>query len=511
MFSKILRISVSFVFLLAFGWVSGQLFFEEETDNLMVSVQDLFSTKIELQQIDEIHVMYPFVPSSFEPTLTDPLVWQWLVNTYEPLVKPDRDFKMTSALALSWGLVDPLTWEFKLRPDVTFHDGSKFSAEDVIASLGRANDLPISQISSFLSSIEEIKMLDDLRIQIKTKSPDPILLQRLSMLLIVPSEMSGKVGNNPIGTGPYKFNNLKEGILELSRFNEYWGGATKFENVILIGEINKSDRVNRFIAGDADFLVSVPFDAVEALEEFEFNVVEIPSLEVQFLVFNVNTKFMSNLKNRQAISLSVDRDALVESLGEYSTVVKQYVSNGVFGFSPEISQAKFDLEEAKKILAATNSQNATLKFHLPKGLDLLGELLRTRLNKIGLNLVVSYLDNEKLFESLEKKDADIYFLGFKEDLGDSLNFLTSMVKSDGSFNVGGYKNKIVDGLIEKSEVEMDQLKRLKLMQESMKMITEVDLFGVPLFEYETLYAFDDRFDFQPRIDGFFYFDDLIIK
>src|SRR3989339_583224 len=117
------------IFILVFGYVVWKLFLVDYTKNLF--------TKQANQAVvyqDKFRIVYPQDIASLEPIVVDPNTRQRLLNVYESLIKPDRDLKNRSALALSWGILDDLTWEFHLRPNVVFHDGSAFTAKDVVSS-----------------------------------------------------------------------------------------------------------------------------------------------------------------------------------------------------------------------------------------------------------------------------------------------------------------------------------------------------------------------------------------
>lgn len=511
---KIIRYTFYTLFILSFVWVCAQLFFERETDNILVSVKNIFGSSQETSTLTHLKVIYPDDALSLEPTLLDPASRQRLSNIYEPLVKTDRDLNLQPSLAVSWGIIDDKTWIFSLRPGVTFHDGSAFDAGDAAASIRRAILYSGSELTSMLDSIdlEGVDVINDLTIRITTTVPDPLLLHKLSNVLVIPQEYEKEEDFKPVGTGSYKLNSWTFGDkLKLKRFDNYWGRNSKFEEVEMIVRLNKSERVNMFLNGEAQLLAFLPFDAVSAVAEKGFQITSIPSLEVQFLLFNMQSGYFDDIRNREVFSLAIDQDALTQAVGGYAKIVSQFVSNGIFGFNPEIESHEYDLEKAKKLARETGLVGKTIYFHLPKGLDVLGEHVRQQLGTIDVYVVVSYMEMDKLWESIKNSSADLYFFGFKSDLGDSADFLNVVVNSDGTFNVGNYSNSQVDEMIDLSLVSMDPVIRLENLQEAMRIIVEEDIIGVPLFEYETLYSFVDAIDIEPRIDGLIYFDEIITK
>lgn len=510
----LIRYTFCTLFVLSFIWVSAQLFFERETDNVLTSVKNIFGSQQSISTLTHLKVIYPDDALSLEPTLLDPASRQRLVNIYEPLVKTDRDLNLQPSLAVSWGIIDDKTWAFSLRPDVVFHDGSAFDALDAAASIRRAILYSGSELTSMLDSIdiEGVDVINDFMIRVKTLTPDPLLLHKLSNVLMIPREYEKEEDFRPIGTGSYELKSWIPGdILRLKRFADYWGVNSRFEEVEMIVRLNKSERVNMFLNEEAHLLAFVPFDAVTTVEEKGFEIDLIPSLEVQFLLFNVQSRYFDDIKNRKVFSLAIDQAALTEDVGGYARIVNQFVSNGIFGFNPKIKPHEYDLEKAKELAQETGLIGKTIYFHLPKGLDVLGEHVRQQLSKIGIYVVVSYMEMDKLWESIKDSSADLYFFGFKSDLGDSSDFLNVVVNSDGAFNVGSYANSQVDKMIDFSLTSMDQTVRLENLQEAMRVIVEQDVIGVPLFEYETLYSFVDAIDIEPRIDGLIYFDEIIAK
>ncbi|MFH1218693.1 MAG: ABC transporter substrate-binding protein [Candidatus Peregrinibacteria bacterium] len=475
------------VFIVAFAWVSGRLFFDKQIADFL---EGMGGKGGEEAQIEVLRVIYPDEPTSLDPLLTDPTARQRLVNIFEPLVKMDENLNVKPALAVSWGMLDDLTWRFELRRGVKFHDGTEFSAQDAVSSIEKADVM--------IATVDHMDVKDNL-LTVVTKNPDPLLLQKLSSVLISP------VGSAdlPVGTGPYMVIDWEWGeTFALHSFDEYWGGIPKFKTVELLPVKDKSERVRKLFDGEADILTFVPYEAVELVESKGFEVVSIPTLEVQFLVMNSESGILSDREMREAVSESLDIDVLTEKIGGFARPVSQFVSNGIFGFNPDISEHKNDVSRAGRY------EGEVVQIHLPLGLDVLGEFLRESLGEIGLAAVVSYMDGAQYLDSIQAGKADMYFLAFKSELGDASDFLKTIVKSDGDYNIFGYKNENVDYLTELSLVELDENKRRDALQEAMEIVVDEDIVGVPLFEYETVMSFAGGVKIKPRIDGLLYFEDL---
>jgi peptide/nickel transport system substrate-binding protein len=164
-------------------------------------------------------------------------------HIFDRLVSTDAKNQIHPALAESWRLVDPLTWEVRLRAGVAFHDGSAFTAADVVFSMERAGRIANSPapFTGAVGSIAEMTIVDPLTLRIKTKAPTPQLMDEIDLVFIVSHEAASQAtiddfnaGKATIGTGPYRFVELKRGDrLVLERNDAYWGRKPDFEAVVL--------------------------------------------------------------------------------------------------------------------------------------------------------------------------------------------------------------------------------------------------------------------------------------
>jgi len=185
------------------------------------------------------------IGSKAEPTSLDPHFHSLVTNIafsrhlFEPLVIQDATQQLRPALAESWRILDDTTWEFKLRPGVTWHDGSPFTAADVLFTLDRAGEVPNSPSSfkSYTGPITAARAIDDLTIQLETAQPVPLLPNLLSLVMIV-SKAHGEgattqdynAGPATIGTGPYELVEWERSDRLVLRRNEsYWGEAPAFD------------------------------------------------------------------------------------------------------------------------------------------------------------------------------------------------------------------------------------------------------------------------------------------
>ena len=410
-------------------------------------------------------------------------------NIYQGLVAFDRNLRITPALAVSWGNLDPVTWEFKLRKEVVFHDHSHFNAEAIVNSFNDAQKDGGSQIKSLLSTIKEIKIIDPFTIQIITNEPDPLILSKLTKFHITRPEL--------MGTGPYKTREwVKGNKLSLTVFSDYWGRQPTYRNVEYLVTPNKTKRKMDFEQGLTDLLVAVPRD--QALELPKEQVKTSYSLEVNFLMFKLDDPLLSDRSTRESIQTLFDPDE-IEEIGNYFVrQVSQFVAPGVYGYNPEIQLFEYSEEKQEKNIFGEQRKKITLDYL--STYQTLVEYLQKQLREGGFLVKANAISPEELLRRIKNNESQLFVVGWQAENGDAGDFLDAFIHSEGEFNNGRYKNAEVDELIEKSRQELDTEKRLQTLQNIMELIDK-DLIGIPLFESSRLYAVKKGVDWEPRLDG----------
>lgn len=452
----------------------------------------------------ELVIAYATPLTTLEPTSFQATDRARTANIYEPLIRQDRNLNIEPVLAVSYGILEPTLWEFTLRENVFFHDGSSLDSEDVFSSIVRATGNKNSELKTLLSTIEKIEIKDTKILYIYTKEPDPLLLNKLSTVLIFPKEVNPL--KTPAGTGPYMLQEAAKNEEKLVLNNNYWDGMPAFSEIVIKTIPDKKDRIKALQDQKIDILADVPPDSAADLNG-KFQIKRIPSLEVSFLMFNFQDKEL-----KEKIPYAIDRDKLIQMTFGFARKANQFVSNGVFGFNPRIAKIEKDLKKAK---VATETETASgaeiapnITLDIAKGLEKFGQVLSEMFSDAGITLTLNFLDWDSLNKKIQNKDTEMYFLGWKSELGDAYDFLNSVAYSKGNFNNGIYQNLEVDKLIEESSHEMNTKKRLALLQKAMEIITETDIMGVPLIEAETTYAIAQGIEFEPRLDGLILIKDI---
>lgn len=486
------------------GLSGAALFFEDSLTGLVSVLRQSL-----VQQIDNtgqtLKIGYLFAPKDLNPWSTDQVTQSRLLDVYEGLVELDENLLIRPALAVSYGLVGDKEWHFRLRNNVKFHNGKQLEVSDVIYSLEQAKMLQ----TDFAENVEKIEKVDQSELMIFTKRPDPLLLNKLAKIAIVPASFTDF--SKPVGTGVYVVADSSDLTdINYQRNANYWSDLAYFPNLEIKSIVGKDDRVNALKDGEIDFLANVPPDAANEIIDAGYQLAKIPSLEVGFVMFNLKDEKMSNKSLRLAIAQALNKDSFLDLAYGFAKVIDQFIPNGVFGYNPQIAGINFDKEAAEKELAKGFSSFERVKvvFYFPESLKLLGQYFKEQLVQVGVDVDLKPVSDLELQENLKKGNMQFYYLGWRHDSGDAISFLSQVIHSPGTgfgeFNGNGYSNKLVDTLIEKSQVNLNQQERLKDMQQVMKLITEDDLIGVPLFETESLFAYNKEMKFIPRVDSLVY-------
>jgi peptide/nickel transport system substrate-binding protein len=421
---------------------------------------------------------------------------------YEPLVERDRTGKLLPTLAVSWKITDdPTVWEFKLRQGVKFHNGAAFDADDVVFSLDRARQ-PTSDYKGYLTSVEKVTKVDAHTVHIKTKGPNPILVQNLTNLFMMDKEWSeanntqkvqdfkNKEENfavrNANGTGPFALASREPDVKTVFKRHEaYWG---RREFPVEITELTltpiKADatRVAALLSGEVDFVQDVPVQDVERLKSAPKVTVTVgPENRTIFLGMDVGSKELrsSDVKGknpfadqrvRQAMNMSINRDAIQRVVMRTQSVpAGAIVPPFVNGYTKQLDTApKPDNAKAKALLAEAGYPNGfSVSFHCPNDRYLNDEAICQAavgmLGQIGIKANLVSQSKSLHFPLIQKAEIDFYLLGWGVPTYDSEYILSFLyhTRTDkyGSWNATRYSNAEADKLIEALSSETDLAKR----------------------------------------------------
>jgi peptide/nickel transport system substrate-binding protein len=326
---------------------------------------------------------------------------------FDNLATRTPDLQLVPQLATEWKAVDDTTWEFKLRPNVKFHNGDPLTSRDVKFTFERLLNPETKALpATAFGTVASIEAPDDLTVRFITKAPDPLLPARTGFYggQILPQKYLTEVGPdefklNPVGSGVVKFKSwVKDGPLTLEANKEYWGGAPDFDVAVFRPVPEAGPRVASIQAGEADIITKVPSDKVDEINRSGKARVESP-FYAGLYVLAVNSKAppLDNPKIKQALSWAIDRDAIVKSIWRGQGIVPNgAISRGQFAYEPDRPPLGFDLNRAKALLQEGGYNNEPIAIETTQGQlqndRVMSEAIAEMWKKAGINVQLEIID-----------------------------------------------------------------------------------------------------------------------
>ena len=447
---------------------------------------------------------------------------QIAAHLFDPLVAKDDKQLPIPGLATSWKTIGDTVWEFKLRPNVKFHDGSPFTAEDVVFTFERASKVPNSPSPFTLVTrqMTRLEIVDPLTLRITTNAPAPLLPLDLSALPILSRTAAaggapeGKTtaelnrGDGLIGTGPFKFVEWKRGAeLVLTRNDAYWGSKPFWQKVTFKPLTNAASRVAALLAADVDVIEDPPTaDLPKLRKDPKISLADAVSSRVIYLALDQfaepspgipDTEGRNPLKNRkvrEALSRAIDRKGIVDKVMEgVGLPAGDFLPWPAFGTSKSTQADKFDAAEARKMLAEAGYPNGfSITLGTPNGRyinDLkVAQAIASMWSRIGVKTEVEATAPPVFFKNRDEYKYSAYLAGWGSDSGEMSNPLRSLVASPsrekgmGGTNRGRYSNPAMDAKLEEAMRTVDDKKREALLQEASKLV--ISDYGVLPLHFE---------------------------
>ncbi|WP_088044430.1 glutathione ABC transporter substrate-binding protein [Bacillus sp. EAC] len=422
-------------------------------------------------------------------------------KVYETLVVPDKNMEPQPLLATEWKQIDNVTWEFKLRDGVKFHDGAPFNADAVKTNFERILDpKTASPQAGKFEMIKEIKVVDDSTVQFILKYPYAPLLSILMSnegSIISPksiAENSDKIGQNPVGTGPYVFKSWKSGEeINIVKNNEYWGNKPKIDGVVFKVVPEDATRLAMIETGEAHVTDQVPVTEIERIEASDtMDLYRTDGLAVEYLSFNVKKKPFDDVRVRKAIAHAIEVDSIIKGVyNNVGTRANSTMSPKVFGYDANIKGYDYDINESKKLLKEAGIKDGfefTLTTSDRKERINMAEVIQSQLKGIGIKVKIQVLEYGAYIGVIAKGEHQVSIGGWGNATGDGdynqFNLFDS--KSQGAAgNSSFYSNPEVDKLIETARKESDSEKRKELYSQAQKIESE-EVPYVPIRNYEHL-------------------------
>jgi peptide/nickel transport system substrate-binding protein len=443
-----------------------------------------------------------------------------LMHAYEGLTRYSDKYQVEPALATKWTYLSPTQVRFELRKGVKFHDGTPFTADDVIFSFGRIRQ-PQGTMGIYVTGINEIKKIDDHTVDFIMSAPNPLLLRNIIDFRIMSKAWAEKnktsntqdyknkeenfASRNVMGTGAYKITGwTPEQRITMAQNADWWDKHSGNVKEVIYTPI-KSDptRVAALLSGDVDMLTDLPTQDIARLrQDSKLKVVDGPEVRTIYLAPDMGSPELkhSNIKGknpfadkrvRQALSMAIDREAIKRNIMRgLSIPAGIMVAPGVNGHTPELdTPVKTDVEGAKKLLAdAGYPSGFEVRLNCPNNRYVNDEEICQAVvamwARVGVKATLAAENMATFIQKVQNFDSSIYLLGWGVATYDAQYSLQSLIRTrttgaDGNFNFSKISDATVDRLVDAMKTETDTTKRNNMIREAL-LRTKDEVLAIPL-------------------------------
>ena len=407
-----------------------------------------------------------------------------------------------------------------MRKGVKFHDGTPFTADDVVFSFGRIRQ-PQGTMGIYVTGINEIKKIDDHTVDFIMAAPNPLLLRNIIDFRIMSKSWAEKnkttnaqdyknkeenfASRTVMGTGPYKITGwTPEQRITMTQNADWWDKHTGNVKEVIYTPI-KSDptRVAALLSGDVDMLTDLPTQDIARLrQDSKLKVVDGPEVRTIYLAPDMGSPELkhSNIKGknpfadkrvRQALSMAIDREAIKRNIMRgLSIPAGLMVAPGVNGHSPELdTPVKTDVEGAKKLLADAGYPNGfEVRLNCPNNRYVNDEEICQAVvamwARVGVKATLAAENMATFIQKVQNFDSSIYLLGWGVATYDAQYSLQSLIRTrttgaDGNFNFSKISDATVDRLVDAMKTETDATKRNTMIRDAL-VRTKEEVLTIPL-------------------------------
>lgn len=462
---------------------------------------------------------------------------------YEPLLHRDMAGHITPALATSWAALadNPNVWRFNLRQNVTFHGGEAFTADDVVFSLKRAQ-METADVKGLLTSIKDVRKVDDYTVDIETKGPNPLLINNLTNLFIMDAGWTQANGadtpqdfangetsyaaSHANGTGAYTLESRKPDEKTVLKQNpNYWGkGQFPLEvtEIIYTPIQSAATRVAALLSGEVDFVQDAPVqDLARIAKQDDLKVVTAAQNRVIFLGMQQGkadldtdsvsgTNPFADIRVRQAMNMAINRDAIKKVvMRDQSSPTGVIMPPFVNGWTEALHQVpKNDLDKAKALMASAGyGDGFSITLNCPNDRYINDEAICQAtvgmLGRIGIKVNLDAKPKAQHFPLIQKRTTEFYMLGWGVPTFDSAYIFSYLLHTSGekrgTWNGTGYSNASVDQMIASLDAEVDLAKRDATIAKIWQQVQE-DVVYLPIHNQVLNWTMKDNIDFavQPE-------------
>jgi peptide/nickel transport system substrate-binding protein len=441
-------------------------------------------------------------------------------------MRNQKTLAIEPSLAESYRLVDDRTWEFKLRPNVKFHNGEVFDAEVVkwnierllnpdTAATGRGNNL----------LIDRVEAVDRLTARFITKEPFPLLPVRNTpgqtgtIPMLPPGEIKSKgddaYGQRPIGTGPYKFVEwIKDDRVVIEANPDYWGPRPAIKQVIFRPIPETATRVSALLAGQADLVVGVPpdqIDKINASANAKIKETDFGGFMIIYKLSNISNWPGQNSKAvRQALSHALDLETMVKTvLQGHARVIGWPLEPEGFGRNPNITWYGYDPSRAKQLLnEAGVGGGFDLTLHVPNGRYLndkaMAEAIAQQLREVGVRATVQVWEQSVYTTKWRQRELlPAYMTAWGGAGVFDGDILVNAFGSASPLSI--WNSPELDALLARGAQSVNPDVRKDAYFKAQELIYN-DVPCLPVWQQNTIFGVANRLDWTPELDGQLFFN-----
>ena len=473
-------------------------------------------------------------------------------QVYEFLVSRDKKLQRVPGLATEWTQIDDLTWQFKLRKGVKFHDGAPFTADDVVFSMERVKHAN-SQLRVYGNQVGVARKIDDLTVEFKLPQVNPVFLDHIASLNIMNKAWSEKnncvtpldyknkeekfTSLNANGTGPFRLVNRQPDIKTIWKKNDTWWGKHEgnITSVTYSSIKNDATRVSALISGELDFILDPPPQDLDRLEKtagvkvvngVENRVIFIGMDQARDELLYSSVKGKNPFKDkrvRQAMYQAIDIEAIKSKLMRNQAFPTGGITPSPLGAfnDPVIEKRRpFDVAAAGRLLAeAGYPQGFEVTLHCPNNRyindEKICQALAAMWAKVNIKIKLDAQPRAIYFPRLDKLDTSLYMLGWGGSITDAETVLTPVLRNRaasgvGDYNYGNYTNAKLDAAAAASSKEPDVAKRQTLIKQALLAHSD-EINHLPLHRQVIPWATRSNLSVVHRADNFLTYDWITVK
>lgn len=448
-----------------------------------------------------------------------------LRNIFDGLVTRKPDGTVAPMIAESWENPTPTEWIFTIRDDVTFHDGTPLTVEDVIFTFERtitegAIDGNTSPRKGLIEPLTAVEKVDDRRVKFILSEPWPILISMLPHHQIVPKAYLEQVGDaefakNPIGAGPFKFKEarLDERIV-LERYDDYYGGTPKIKTLVFDIIPENSSRIAALQSGAVHRIQGVSPELIPQLEQSgNIEVKTANGTRVYKVEMNNQQPPFDNPKVRQAMNYAVNMEQIVDLIiGGYGKALKGPVLEESFGLNKDLPGYEYNPEKAKQLLAEAGYPDGfSVVIDTKDTANQVALAVATQLRDIGIDAQIRVWEWGVLLPLIQNGERTMYLTDWGNSTQDPYDFLNPKLRTGDRGNYSFYSNARVDELLNAASIEVDVQKREEMYYEAQEIIYEEApwIFGYSMMEIEA--GVTNLKNWEPASDGMLNMHDVYLE